>query len=193
MIAVPENVVVVDLETSGLDPDKHGILEIGAVRMSSGAEFECKVRLAENLEYDPGVYRVNGVTEAEARSEDRLTETAALYEFFLWLNGKDILMAGSNPRFDHDFLKVASKDGQEMPWPFRRHLLDLQTTALTYVIASGVPVPRSLSADAVYSMLGQPMEPKPHRALQGARAEAHAFRLIFSRLAATHDLADGRV
>jgi len=183
VIAIPYNIVVVDLETSGLDPLRHGILEIGAHRLADGNEFSCAVRLADAMEYDPGVFRINGITEAEARSEDRMSEAAALSEFFLWLGeGHRDTIAGSNPKFDHDFLKVvAGKEGFGK-WPFGRHLFDLQTAAVTYLIATGTEVPNSLSADSIYRALGLPEEPKPHKALRGAQHEAHAFRVIFGRL-----------
>ena len=45
MSKLPGNIVVVDLETTGLDPEKCGILEIGAVRFD-GDRFYSRVALA---------------------------------------------------------------------------------------------------------------------------------------------------
>ena len=189
MIAVPQNLVVVDVETSGLDPMLHGIVEIGAVKLATGAEFECKVRLEDGRIYDPGVYRINGVTEHEARDSSRMDVAAGFAELALWLGKapgeeKGWVMAGSNPKFDDSFLRASgvSEMAPARGWPFLRHLVDLQTVAITYCIAMGRPIPRSLSADAIYRMLGLPEEPKPHRALQGATYEARAFLAMFLKL-----------
>ena len=193
MIAIPQNIVVVDVETSGLDPRIHGILEIGAVKMATGDEFTCEVRLEDDMVYDQGVYRVNGIAEERARSSERMSVEAALFELFGWLSpcpdgGKGWLMAGSNPRFDDGFLRAAYGDDTAAKYPFLRHLLDLQTVAFTYFVATGTPMPKSLSADAIYRAVGLPEEPKPHQALRGARYEAHGFHTIFNRLAAMNRL-----
>ena len=188
-MTIPANIVVLDVETSGLDPARHGILEIGAQKLATGEEFECQVRLAEDREYDRGVFRINGVSETVARHEERMSIDAALFELAGWLGAppdgcKGWMIAGSNPKFDDAFLRAAvpSMDSQFVSWPFLRHLLDLATVAITYCIATGAPMPSSLSADAIYRMLGLSEEPKPHRALQGVTYEAGAFKQMFRTL-----------
>lgn len=180
---IPDNLVVIDLETSGLNPVEHGILEIGAVKLATGEEFECRCRLGEEFKYDPRVYPVNHIGESEARDERFMSETAAVSELLMWLgSGPKWMQGGSYPQFDLGFLHQVALESA-LILPMGRQLLDLATVAVTYCIATGTQIPKSLSADSIYRMLGLPEEPRPHRALQGARAEAHAFRTMFNRLA----------
>lgn len=180
--------VVVDVETSGLDPHRHGLIEIGAVLLDQATlepvgEFETAVRLPPPLEWDAGAERVHGVREAEARSADRPDEATALWMFLEWLRveggGCRLTLAGMNPAFDLSFLDwAAQRTGQDGALRARlaHRTLDLHTVAWIFARDAWDEVDRGrLHTDAIYWLLGIAPEPRPHRAITGARMEAAAF------------------
>lgn len=198
---VLRRIVVVDLETSGLDPNAHGILEIGAVALEIGAvalnpcptlTFEREVRLEWHAEWDPKAAEVHGLTREEVANHRRTTDSVAVEDFLDWLEDVVIpgiegraVIAGMNPRFDRDFLcTVATR--ADLDARFRglvsHRTIDLHTLAVgefwreingwTGMFPRGID---SLDSDKIYALLGMHPEARPHRALAGARHEAKAL------------------
>lgn len=152
--------IVVDVETSGLDPRKHGILSIGAVYGRS--LFYHEAALLETQEVDHTALSVNGV----AAPYDGPPIRKAMKSFYTWVGEvpkEDRVMAGHNPFFDAAFLKAA--DSQ---WPFHFRMIDLHSLAY-------MKFKESLSLNQILERLGLPPEPNPHHALVGAMLEKCAF------------------
>lgn len=105
--------VVFDLETTGLDPNRDEIIEIGAVLWQQGeitAAFHSLVNpgLAIPLE----IQQLTGITDSDVADAPRL-ETI-LPEFLRFLEGRRL--AGHNVRFDIRFLLAAcERSGYELP------------------------------------------------------------------------------
>lgn len=190
-------VVVVDLETSGLVPGAHGILEIGAVPLDPGhpGTFHREVRLEWHMEWDAGAAIVHGFTREEASSHRRTTDAVAVEDLLDWLDDEVLrgiegraVLAGMNPRFDRDHLAhVADRAdlGARFAGLVSHRTLDLHTLAVCHFWRNLAYEPQmfprgldSLRTDAIYGLLGLPPETRPHRALEGARREAEAFRLL---------------
>jgi DNA polymerase III epsilon subunit-like protein len=190
-------IVVVDLETSGLDPRRHAILQIGAAPVfcapgsrAGGADpFEIEVRLRGDAEWDEGAERVHGITRAEAEKRDRCPESEAIPALLRWLERCEpgpVLLAGMNPAFDRDFLHAAAERcglGREMRRWIRHRTLDLHSVAVAYALASRIPVPPGgWATDEIYDLLDQEAEAKPHRAGEGVRREGTAFIRLVHRI-----------
>jgi DNA polymerase III epsilon subunit-like protein len=166
-------VLVFDLETTGLDPARHAVIEIGAVLLDENLapvdEYSSLVSIWEGAEIMPESMAVNGIPLDELRHAPDLR--AAVGEFHRKFGSADPLpwLAGWNVWFDIAFLK-AHYERVEMRWPFSYHFLDVQSLILFQSRLRGA----SLSA-TVRSMLG---EKQTHRAIDDARQTASVLTLL---------------
>lgn len=195
---VLRRVVVCDIETTGLIPDTHAILEIGAVPLDPHRDFAFHrdVRHERWQVWDPDAAEVHGLAKETAMNHrDRVTAAVAIVDFLDWLDtvvladiqGRAVL-AGMNPRFDREFLAQVADclDIREYFDGLVSHrTIDLHTLAVSAfwrnleyapgMFPGGID---SLHTDAIYGLLGMGPEPKPHRALEGGRREASAIRQL---------------
>lgn len=74
----------IDIETSGTDPRVHGIIELGAVHVESGVEFEAQVRHTD-LVVAPEAMRVNKVDVSTLDDPARKPLGQVDFEFLTWL------------------------------------------------------------------------------------------------------------
>ena len=189
-----KRLVVIDLETSGLDPQAFGILQIGAMPLDpdSAEKFERHVRHEWWMPWEEGAAKVHGITRAEASDQRRYTDTVAIDELLDWLEDKALgdlggraIIAGVSPRFDRDFLRAVAEGG-DMVDRFDRLIshrtFDLHTlAAAVFAITAEAAVGGlrngldGLYTDAIYDILGVGPEDKPHVALEGARRERLAI------------------
>ncbi len=185
-------IVVVDIETSGLDPYKCSVLQIGAVWLGA-APLNCEdVFFADARhewwhEWEAGAAKVHGLSRAEASDIHRPSEAVALEDLLDWLEFLPVpgrlILAGMNPAFDLSFLRRAARDSDQTPrleGLLSHRTLDMHTLALAKCVAEGED-PDGLHTDAIYEMLGMKREPRPHEALTGARMEGQAIRRLLSR------------
>lgn len=181
-------ILVVDLETTGTDARKNSIIQFGAVWISGAAgEIELDCRIWDGAEIVQKALERNGCSEARCRNPALMTEAEALDQFFTWcfmFTGSDdqpFMLAGLNPSFDRAFLMKAwiRAGHRSEDFPIRHRTLDLHTLAVSYAFACDCIVPsRGLYTDEIYGVLDMPPEPKPHRAIVGARMEAQAMRRL---------------
>lgn len=186
------NPIVTDLETTGLDPHRHGICSIGAKIARTGAEFYIECRIADTAEIEEAAMRVNGFTEAQVRDPRKPTEAMAFLEFLRFAGWADtlenwprVLLAGMNiGSFDFQFLKRVADEispGYSSRC-FANRTIDLHSVAIHHALTEGMEIPPGgFNTDAIYELLGLPQEPKPHHALTGARCEFAAFQTLFRK------------
>ncbi len=158
-----ESIVALDIETTGLDPDKDAIIEIGAVRFRDHrveAEWSTLVNPARHI--PPFITQLTGITDqmvVQAPSiRDVLTDLA---EF---VGNAPVL--GHNIRFDLSFL--------------RKHgILRNNTTLDTYEMAAVLlPNAGRYNLGALAQALGV-LYPATHRALDDARATRGVFLRLY--------------
>ncbi|WP_019008296.1 3'-5' exonuclease [Deinococcus aquatilis] len=108
------NVVVFDLETTGLSPERDGIVEIGAVRIVDGRvdesqKFETLVRPTSEgghtLQIPWRAQQVHGISDAMVRSAPSIAE--ALPDFLAFVDGLPVV--AHNAPFDNGFVRVAAR------------------------------------------------------------------------------------
>ena len=155
--------VVVDVETTGWDPEHAELTEIGAVRLTGGqltGEFASLARPAGPI--PPDISALTGITDAMV---GQAPLAAASLRAFLAFAGDCVLVAHNAP-FDIGFLTAASA-AAGIAWP-RAAVLDTAVLARLLLGPDDVPDCR-LSTLAEY--FGAKTAPC-HRALPDAKATA---------------------
>lgn len=180
--------IVVDVETTGVNPWKHSLVSIGAVDFSNPKnQFYGECRIWDGALTMNESLAINGFSESDIRDTKKMPEYELVQSFFEWMrtSSSDVI-AGMNPSFDRDFLKAAAQRAH-LKYPFGHRTVDLHSLCyghrLKIARAQGEKTPRNIfSTDTCFSLLGLPAEPSPHHALIGAKMEAEGFsRLIFKK------------
>ena len=115
--------VVLDFETTGLNPNSDEIIEIGAVRLEGGVEVgEFSQLIHPGRPIPPKVVEITGITDAMLATQPRLE--AVFEEFARFIEGA--VLVAHNAAFDMAFLRRAFKRfGRELKAP----VLDTLTLA----------------------------------------------------------------
>jgi DNA polymerase III epsilon subunit family exonuclease len=105
--SVPERFIVFDLETTGLDPTRHEIIEIGAIRVQVNSEVHDSFQtLVKPLKRIPkAITRINGISQEMVDQEGEPLEIA-LTEFVEFIG--DLPLVSYNAEFDMGFLLNAT-------------------------------------------------------------------------------------
>lgn len=155
------DLIIIDLETTGLNPERHEIIEIGAVKPHTGEVFEVKVHPMRIKDAEQKALEINGYKKEEWEEAFLLPNALKLLSIFVG-NTRPYMMA-YNVSFDRSFLEKAYKDCN-LAYPFHYHHLDLLTLAW-----AKLPAGSSLSLKNAALSLGLTPEESIHRALGGAR------------------------
>ncbi len=180
--------IVIDIETTGQDASKSGILSIGAVDFCNPKnQFYLECRVWDGAIIEQEALDVNGFSREEIHRQDKCTEAELLKKFLEWTKTCKVkTWAGMNPAFDRNFLKEAAKRSK-LDFPFCYRLVDLHSVCYAHLLKKGI-APKiddkgsKINTDEILIIAGLPAEPRPHNALIGAKLEAEAFsRLIFDK------------
>jgi DNA polymerase-3 subunit epsilon len=170
---MPNCIAFVDLETTGLDPTKHEILQIGIVRvdartLSIHSQIELKVIPTHIFDAEAKALEVNGYREE--LWIDAVPLRDALVTIRPWLDGS--VLAGHNPGFDAAFLAEGYRsEGVSSP-AMDHHRLDTASLAWPLWCSGAI---ESISLGLVCKHLGID-RPTPHGALADARASLEVAR-----------------
>lgn len=160
-------ICIVDLETTGLDPKKHEIIEFGAYifytdgyKIPDTYTFKIKPRHIENA--DPAALQINGYNEEEWK------DAISLEEFKTWVKGKlpGFTFCSFPLLFDYGFMEAAGLGDV-----FDRYKLDLFTMAW-------MKTGKIEKLKDYCRLLGIQPEPNTHRAINGARCAYELFKKI---------------
>lgn len=163
--------VVVDLETTGLDPEQDRITEIGAVRARGGEVLgELATFVDPGAPIPPAVTALTGIRDADVAGAPPIEGVLpSLLEF---LRGG--VLVGHNVRFDLGFLRAAlERAGRDRLEPI---VLDTAVLARRLVRAEV----RDCRLATLARHLGSPVAPD-HRALTDARATLHVLHALIER------------
>jgi DNA polymerase III epsilon subunit-like protein len=180
--------IVVDVETTGTNPQQHSLVSIGAIDLYHPTErFYVECHIWDGAKVESEALEVNGFTREEIEDHGKSAEAEAVKAFFDWLSTRESkLIAAHNPLFDLGFLEAAAYRAH-LDFNLARRSVDLHSVAFAHMLARGVTPPTKngksdLNADRVMEYVGIPAEPRPHKAINGAVWEAEALsRLIFSQ------------
>ncbi|QRY43136.1 3'-5' exonuclease [Mycolicibacterium boenickei] len=193
--------IVVDVETTGLDVDKHWVLEVAAINVLTGEElcFVPSLPVGALDQADGKAMKINGYFARDVYALRLGTEASWRYWLKLWdwLDGNTL--AGSNPTFDAAMLNRSMQlchaslptgygkpDVPEFkPSPWHHRLADLSAYAAG---ALGIRATALPGLDVVCRSL-KVENTSPHSALGDARATADCFRKLANTAAAEGVLA----
>lgn len=179
--------IVLDVEASGVHPEKHSMVSIGALDLEHPEnQFYDECRVWDGAHIDENALAINGFTEAELTDPHKKTEAEVVRAFIAWATDlpKNRTLAGQNVSFDRDFVRCAAeRAGIDYPFAFRT--VDTHTLAYMHVVKAGKNLPMknyrsALDLDAILNYCGIPDEPMPHNALTGAMSHAEVIsRLLY--------------
>ncbi|MBQ7066200.1 MAG: 3'-5' exonuclease [Lachnospiraceae bacterium] len=163
-----DSYIVVDLETTGLNPKKDKIIEIGALKIQNGKlveTFQMLVNPGRTL--TEAVENITHITDEELAQASYIEHVLPEYMEF----AEDYPLLGHSILFDYSFLKRAAvnqgysyeREGVDTLAIARAYLPELESRRLTYLC----------------SYFG--IEHQAHRALEDARATYALFNLLKDR------------
>lgn len=158
-----ESIVVLDIETTGLDPDKDAILEIGAVRFTERrVENEWSTLINPGRRIPPFITQLTGITDQMVLRSPMIQDVLDDLASFVG----DAPILGHNVRFDLAFLR-------------RYGILRKNTSLDSYEMASVLlPNASRYNLGALTAALEIPY-PATHRALDDARATRGVFLRLY--------------
>lgn len=171
-----------DLETTGLDPEQHEIIEIAVinVKIVPGEDWArswsenktVNVKIKPKRPVEPWVARLNGYANALWHCQGIVPAEEALARTYDALENSIII--GSNPAFDKNFLAKAFSD---MGWNFPRlkshHMIDVPSMAARHLMLGRVKSIRQEKVAEVYKIPGD-----AHRAMGDAEQCMKLYQAI---------------
>jgi DNA polymerase III epsilon subunit-like protein len=180
--------IVLDIETTGLDPTRHSIIEVGAIDFDRpGNYFNERCQIWDGAEIDFKALEINGFTLNEIQDQTIFTQKELISRFMIWTdNIEDKTIAGQNVDFDINFFNESSKRCG-LNFSLGKRKVDQHSLVYAHFLKRNISPPikdgfSNLNSDLIMNYVGLASEPKPHRAFAGARFEAETLsRILFGR------------
>lgn len=182
--------LVLDIEASGTNYEKHSIVSIGAVNFTDPMKrFYGECKIWDGAHIMDGALEVNGFSEAQITDSAKQTEKELVIDFLKWTESlTDRTLTGQNVSFDRDMLR-AGAERAGLSWNLAYRTLDTHTMCWMHMVRAGVKPPidlehkrSALTLDGVLQYCGIPEEPQPHNALNGALCHAEVTsRLLYDK------------
>jgi DNA polymerase III epsilon subunit-like protein len=181
--------IVVDVETTGIDPTKHGIIDIAARDFNNPTNtFHCECQLKLGAKINQKALEINGFTKEEITDPKKPTLKQAVSRFLKWSKKiEDRTIAGHNPDFDINFLHHSARLCG-LKWNLGHRKVDQHSIIYQLALKKGIKIPLTkkkisgFNSDVIMDFVGLPVEPKPHKALNGVTWETEALsRLIYAK------------
>ncbi len=183
--------IAVDVEASGIGPDTHSIVSVGALDLDNpNNQFYEECRVWEGAHINDEALAVNGFSRGQITDAQKQSEAELVHKFAAWAAASaDRTLAGQNVSFDRDILEAAARRAGHTEWPFAHRTIDVHSLCWMHQIKRGLTPPvdpekkrSALNLDAILLYCGIPEEPKPHNALTGAKCHAETIsRLLYDK------------
>lgn len=179
--------VVLDIETTGLDSKKNCIVSLGALDFNDPKNtFYQECQVDKHADIHPRALEINGFSIADINDPNKPSCEQMLGEFAKWLKlVKDQTIAGQNVHFDLYFINEAA-DKYGLDLHLNEHIVDLHSLCFALMMQRENAVPikdktSNLHTDTILEYVGLPKRRGSHNALVDAELEAEAFsRLIYN-------------
>ncbi len=167
------DILIIDVETTGVDPLKHATIEIGAMLLDRDLnplkEFTTFITPWAGAEIQPEAMAVNGISEADLLSAPSIAEVVEQFDCIFQPGARKLFLCGWNVWFDHGFLRMMYAKA-ERPWPFRSRMLDMQS-----IVTFHAGINPQSQADTVKRLLN---EQQSHRALGDVQQVAKLLKIF---------------
>ena len=166
----------IDIETTGLGPEKAKIIEIGAVKYEDGVQKEVFSTLVnpQTAGIPERITELTGITDEMVKEAP--CEAEALRSLLRFLEGETVLL-GHNILFDFSFLKVAAGRLKE-PFEYR----GLDTLAIARLCHPELPAKTLAAMCEAYRITNE----HAHRAFEDACTAARLYFLMDDRFGKMH-------
>lgn len=182
--------LVIDTECSGLRPERHSILSIGAIDFRNpDNRFYGECRVWEGAHINDEALAINGFTPEEAVNPTKQSEAELVAAFLDWSQDlPERTLTGQNVSYDRSML-MAAAERAHLNWNLAYRTIDVHSLCWMHMVqANGIPPVdlehrRSmLNSKAILNYCGLDKEPDPHNALTGALWHAEVTsRLLYNR------------
>jgi len=182
--------IVIDIEASGTDYDKHSIVSLGAVDLDEPTrQFYGECQIWPGAHIMDEALAVNGYSEAEITDSSKQSEAELVQSFIEWSQHMaDRTLAGQNVSFDRDMVKAGCRRAG-INYNLAYRTLDTHSLCWMHMVKRGLTPPidpqhrrSALNLDAVLNYCGIPDEPDPHNALTGALSHSEVIsRLLYDK------------
>src|SRR3989344_1012778 len=176
--------IVLDIETSGLYPEKHGIWQIGALDFYDPENtFLEEARIDDEDEISQDALEVTRKTEEYLRDDIKISQRELISRFFEWTNSCSIKsFICQNPQFDADFINFKARK-YNLKSPVHHTAFDLHTAASLkcYDVNGNFLIKEGHSDMGLANILkfcGMADNREAHNALEDARLTAECFSRI---------------
>ncbi len=181
--------LIVDVEASGTDYEKHSMVSLGAIDFSNPTrQFYMECHIWDGAHIMDEALAVCGFTKEEITDPEKPSEGDMVHAFIAWAQEtEDQTFVGQNVSFDRDYVKAAAGRAGHTDWPFAYRTIDTHTLAWMHMVKRGLTPPiknhrSALDLDAILNYCGIPQEPTPHNALTGAKSHAEVTsRLLYDK------------
>ena len=174
-----KDLLFIDVETTGLDPAKHELIEVAAIRTTPDGKsvlgkYEAKLLPKNIAGADPTALKVNGYTESEW-SPDKCVDASEVATSLNRL-GMDCVLVGQNVSFDEGFLLPLFKSVNLKPaWGYHK----VDTVALAWPVYTTTNL-EGLSLSKLCAFLGVTTVPN-HRAAADVEACRNVYVLLMEK------------
>lgn len=163
-------IIIADVETTGLDPRYHEIVDIGAIKVDSNlnelGRFDLKVRPLFIERAEPEALAINRYNAEEWADAASYFQAAGAFSSF----SAEGVLAAWNITFEYNFLDQMFRDTRV------QNKMDYHRIDLPSIVWARYPRIPKLSLDAVGAIFGLAPEQKPHRGIRGAEYELQVLK-----------------
>ena len=160
-----KGIIAIDVETTGISPEKERIIEIGAFRPETGEVFRTLIQ--------PGRPLPERITELTGITDEMLTDAPEEKEAIkAWLDfmGDDTVLLGHNISFDHSFLVQAIRRcGFSEP-----EFYGIDTLKLSRVLCPELPNKKLETMVAHFGLTNE----RAHRAFEDAKVTVEVYQCL---------------
>ena len=140
--------IALDIETSGLDPERTSILSIGALDTDNpNDQFYGECQVWNGAEITDEALAINGFTKNQATDSTKKTAGELITEFVSWVTkvsgdgvSRDTTIVGQNSSFDRDFARSACRRARAK-FPFGHRTIDTHSLVWLHMIQKGIVPP----------------------------------------------------
>jgi DNA polymerase III epsilon subunit-like protein len=166
--------IIVDIETTGLNPKKNSLLSIGALEFENPENtFYGECRMDDGAEVSNIALKINGFTRKQIADKKKPTSEELIRKFLEWMKPiKEKTLGGENIWFDTEFFEEYFRK-MGIKWPFRKKVVELHEVS---PLLAGHP----WSLDMVLYAIGIPPRDKAHNAMDDVELTAETLSRLLT-------------